>query len=130
MSAPSPMSREEKVAVVETFLEGMASGELEGLPIAPELTLQSPLVPKLSGPAAFAYMKAVSAGTSAIQVLQHIVEGNYVVTLSENETTNGRVSVLAMFRLESGRIKDTRVFYDTRQVVGPKAGAPGSTDPG
>ncbi len=112
------MSRNEKVAVVESFLNCMASGELDRLPIAPELTVESPLTPKLSGEAAMEYVKAVAAGTKGIQVVQHIVEGDHVATLSENETVNGPLSVFSKFQIESGRIKDVRVFYDPRRIAG------------
>ena len=57
------MSRDERVAVVESFLNCIASGELDRLPIAPELTVESPLTPKLSGAAAMEYVKAVSAAS-------------------------------------------------------------------
>jgi hypothetical protein len=112
------MSRDEKVALVESFLDCRASGELDRLPVGPELTVESPLTPKLSGEAAMAYVKAVAAGTKGIRVVQHIVEGNHVATLSENETVNGPLSVFAKFQIESGRIKDVRVFYDPRRIAG------------
>ena len=64
------------------------------------------------------YVKAVAAGTKGIQVLQHIVEGDHVATLSENETLNGRLSVFSKFRIESGRIRDVRVFYNPRGLAG------------
>ena len=51
------MSRDEKVAVVESFFDCIASGDLDRLPIAPELTVESPLTPKLSGEAAMEYVK-------------------------------------------------------------------------
>ena len=122
MKTHSAMSRDEKVSIVESFLSCMASSELDRLPIDPELTVQSPLIPKLSGQAAKEYVKAVAANTDGIQVIQHIVEGDQVATLTENETTNGPLSVFAKFQIESGRIKDVRVFYDTRQLVGPDDG--------
>ncbi len=112
------MSRDENVAVVELFLNCIASGELDRLPITPELTVESPLTPKLSGEAAMEYVKAVAAGTKGIQVLQHIVEGDHVATLSENETLNGRLSVFSKFRIEAGRIRDVRVFYNPRGLAG------------
>ena len=111
------MSRDEKIAVVETFLGCMASGELERLPISPELTVESPLTPKLSGDAAMQYVKAVAAGTTSIRIVQHIVEGDYVATVSENQTVNGSLSVFARFQIEAGRIKDVRVYYDPRQTA-------------
>ena len=113
------MSREEKIAVVESFLNGMVSNTVDRLPLAPEFTVETPMTPKVSGEAAMQYVKAVAAGTKAIQIVQHIVEGDYVATLSENETVNGPLSVFAKFQVESGRIKDARVFYDPRQIPGP-----------
>ncbi len=110
------MSRDEKVAVVESFLNCMASDELDRLPIDPEFTVESPLIPKLSGQAAMDYVKAVAASTTGIRVVQHIVEDDYVATLTENETINGSLSVFAKFQIESGRIKDVRVFYNPQQI--------------
>ncbi len=112
------MSRDEKVAVVESFLNCIAKSELDRLPIAPEFTLESPLTPKLSGDAAMDYVKAVAAGTKSIQVVQHIVEGDHVATLTENETISGPLTVFSKFQIESGRIKDARVFYDPRRIAG------------
>ena len=112
------MSRDEKIAVVESFFNGMVSNTLDRLPIAPEFTVESPLTPKLSGEAALEYVKAVAAGTKGIQVVQHIVEGDHVATLTENETINGPLSVFSKFQIESGRIKDARVFYDPRRIAG------------
>ena len=111
------MSREENIAVVETFFNCIASSQLDRLPITPELTVQSPLTAKLSGHAALEYVKAVANGTKHIEIVQHIVEGDLVATLSENETPNGTLTIFAKFELESGRIKDVRVFYDTQQLA-------------
>ena len=112
------MSREETVAVIESFLNCLASKELDRLPIDPELTVESPLTSKLSGQAALEYLKVVAAGVKAIQIRQHIVEGDHVATLLEEDTLHGSLQVFAKFQLESGRIKDTRVFYDPRQIAG------------
>ena len=40
------MSRNESVAVVETFLNCLASKELDRLPIDPDLTIESPMIPR------------------------------------------------------------------------------------
>ncbi len=112
------MSRDETVAVVESFLDCIASGKLDRLPIAPDLTVESPLTPKLGGAAAMEYVKAVAAGTKGIQIVQHIVEGDHVATLTENEIINGSLSVFSKFQIESGRIKDVRVFYNPRRIAG------------
>ncbi len=54
--------------------------------------------------------------------MQHIVEGDHGATLTENETINGPLSVFANFQIESGRIKDVRVFYDPGQLTGGQEG--------
>ena len=111
------MSREETVAVVESFFECLVSKELDRLPIDPELTVESPLRSKVSGRAAMEYVKAVAAGVKAIHVRQHIVEGEHVATFIEEETVSGPLAVFSKFQIESGRIKDVRVFYDTRGIA-------------
>lgn len=112
------MSRDDKVAVVEAFLSCIASKDLTRLPVDPDLTVQSPLIPKLGGQAAMEYLKSVSAGARAIQVKQHIVEGDWVATLFDEETIRGPLSVFAKFQVVSERIKDISVFYDPRRITG------------
>jgi hypothetical protein len=111
------MSREEKVALVESYLDCVARKELDRLPIAPEYTAQSPMTPRLSGQAAVEYLRTVAAGMKRIQVRQHIVEGDHVATFFEEDTVYGPIPVFAKFQIESGRIKDVRVFYDPRPML-------------
>jgi hypothetical protein len=49
---------------------------------------------------------------------RHIVEGDIVATLFEEDTIHGRIPVFSKFHIESGRIKDVRVFYDPRLITG------------
>ena len=114
------MSRNDKVAVVETFLSCLASKDLAQLPIEPDLTVQSPLIPKVGGASAMKYLKRVADSVRTISVRQHIVEGDWVATLFDEETANGPVSVFAKFEVVSARIRDVYVFYDPRSL-GPKA---------
>jgi hypothetical protein len=113
------MSRDETVAVVESFLDCIARKQLDRLPIHPDLAVESPLTARLSGPAAMKYLNAVAASVSAIRVFQHIVEGEHVATLFEEETVNGPLLVFSKFELQAGRVKDVRVFYDPRRIVAP-----------
>ena len=113
------MSRDEKVSVVEAFFDCITRKELDRLPIHPEITFQSPLIPELSGEAAARdYLKAVAAALKSIRVMQHIVEGDHVATFLEEETINGPLPIFAKFQIASGRIKDVRVFYDPRRIAG------------
>jgi hypothetical protein len=112
------MSRDEKVAVIESFLHGIGRNELEQLPIDPEITFESPLIPERRGrAAALEYLRGVAAALRGIRVLQHIVEGDQVATRFDEETVNGPLQVFAKFQIVSGRIRDARVFYDARRIV-------------
>ncbi|HVN87736.1 MAG TPA: hypothetical protein VMW17_23105 [Candidatus Binatia bacterium] len=76
------------------------------------------MIPKLAGKAAMEYVKAVAAAVRRIHIIQHIVEGDHVATLLEEETIYGvLLPILSKFQLESGRIKDVRVFYDPRPLT-------------
>jgi hypothetical protein len=111
------MSRNDKVAVVETFLNCLASKDLAQLPIEPDLTVESPFISKVGGAPAMKYLKRVADSVRAIHVQQHIVEGDWVATLFHEETVNGPVAVFAKFEVVAARIRDVSVFYDPRSLV-------------
>jgi hypothetical protein len=118
--ATSHPTREAQVAVVESFLDCVVRKDFDRIPIAPGYTAQSPLTPKLSGPAALDYLRAVARAVLAIRIERHVVEGDHVATLFEEDTARGPLPVFSLFRLEEGRIKDVRVFYDpTRLETSP-----------
>jgi hypothetical protein len=43
------MSRSENIAVVESYLNGLARKDLSSVPFAPGITFEGPLMPKLAG---------------------------------------------------------------------------------
>jgi hypothetical protein len=107
------MSRDEAVEVVERFLECLVTKDLTRLPVIPEVTAESPLLPRVSGTPALDYIKAVASVVKSIHIEQHIVEGDHVATFLIEDTLRGRLPVFAKFRLEADRIADVRVFYDS-----------------
>jgi hypothetical protein len=111
------MSRDDKVAVVESFLGCLASKDLAQLPIEPDLTVQSPFIRRVGGAPAMKYLKRVADSVRAIHVRQHIVEGDWVATLFDEETVDGPLSVFARFEVVSARIRDVSVFYDPRPLT-------------
>lgn len=121
MTASTP-TRDEQVAVVELFLDRLVREDLDQLPIAAEFTAQSPLTPKLTGQAALDYLRIVARALKAIRIEQHIVEGEHVATLFEEETANGSIPVFSRFHVREGRIKDVRVFYDPTRLAPPESG--------
>jgi hypothetical protein len=116
------MTREEKVAVVEAFLNGMVSGDVDALPFAESFFVETPLLGRAERDAAMGYIRATSVATLSIQVESHIVEGDQVATLSENETPNGPMMVFAKFVVYDGLLQSARVFYDPRVILGSSSG--------
>ena len=113
------MSRSDKVAVVEHFLSCLATKDLAQLPIEPDLTVESPFIRRVGGAPAMRYLKRVADSVRAISVKQHIVEGDWVATLFDEDTVDGPVAVFARFEVIETRIREVSVFYDPR-AVSPK----------
>ena len=105
------------MAVVESFLNCLVSKDLAQLPVEPDLTVESPLISRVGGGAAMKYLKRVADAVTAIRVKQHIVEGDWVATMFDEETKGGPVAVFATFQVVSDRIKDVVVFYDPRKLT-------------
>ena len=111
------MSRTDKIAVVESFLNCLVSKDLAQLPVDPDLTVQSPFIAKVGGSAPMKYVKRVADSLTAIRIKQHVVEGDFVATLFEEDTVNGSVAVFSLFQVVSERIKFVSVFYDPRKLM-------------
>ena len=112
------MSREEMVRIVESFFDKVVKNEVDTLPLDADVVFDSPLISEQRGrDAAVRYMTAVAAAVRGIRVRQHIVEGNNIATLFEEDTDNGPLEVFAKFHVESGLITDMRVYYDPRHLA-------------
>lgn len=55
-----------------------------------------------------------------IRVKQHIVEGEYVATVFDFDTTFGVIPVFDCFRVSNGKLKQIRPFYDPRPITNPQ----------
>ena len=111
------MSRDEQVAVIEAFFDCIVRKDLTGLPVEPDFTAQSPLTPPLRGAAALEYLRNVAAGVRAITIRQHVVEGDWVATLFDEELARGTLTVFSKFHVVAGRVRDVVVFYDPRRLA-------------
>ena len=54
-----------------------------------------------------------------IRVKQHIVEGEYVATVFDFDTTFGVIPVFDCFRVSNGKLIQIRPFYDPRPITNP-----------
>jgi hypothetical protein len=106
------MSREQKVAVVEAYLDCFATKDLSRVPFADDATFEGPRMPMLRGRAAvLGFLTQILPMVRSVQLKQHIVEGDYVATLFDMETVNGLDHVFDRIHIVDGQIKAIHAFY-------------------
>ena len=109
--------RESNIAAVEGYLEAIRSKDLSRAPIAPDIFFTDPLIGELTGEEAWrGFLTQMLPAISGITVKQHVTEGDYVSTLWEADTVWGTIPILELFRVEGGRIKEARAFFDPRPI--------------
>ena len=110
------MSREQKVAVVEAYLDCFATKDLSKVSFAEDITFEGPRMPKLTGRATIlGFLTSILPMVKGIHLKQHIVEGDYVATVFDMETVNGIDHVFDRIQIVDGEIKAIRTFYYPEQ---------------
>jgi hypothetical protein len=84
------MSRSENLAVVESYLNGLASKDLSAVPFAPGITFEGPLMPKLAG--------------------RETIVG-FLTSIFPMETVNGVDHVVDLCLVVDGLLTEVRAFY-------------------
>ena len=111
------LTREEKVAVVEAYLKGLVSKDISRVPFATDITFEGPRVPPLAGrEVVVGFLKMILPAIKDIQIKQHIVEGDYVASVFDMETTDGIDRVFDRIRVLDGEVKEIHSFYYPRPV--------------
>ena len=111
------MSREEKVAVVDAYLDCFATKNLSRVSFAEDVTFEGPRMPKLAGrETVIGFLAHILPLVSGIQLKQHIVEGDYVATLFDMETAKGVDHVFDKIHVVDGQIKAIHAFYYSEQT--------------
>jgi SnoaL-like domain len=110
------MSREQKVAVVEAYLDCFATKDLSKVSFAEDVTFEGPRMPKLTGRATIlGFLAQILPVVRGIQLKQHIVEGDYVATVFDMETVDGVDHVFDRIHIVDGQIKAIHAFYYPEQ---------------
>jgi hypothetical protein len=113
------MSRSENIAVVESYLNGLARKDLSSVPFATGVTFEGPLMPKLAGRETIVgFLTSILPLIRGIEIKQHIVDGDYVATVFDMETINGVDHVIDLCLVVGGELKEVRAFYYSSQ--GPR----------
>jgi limonene-1,2-epoxide hydrolase len=109
--------RESNIEAVEGYLDALRSKDLSRAPLAVDIVFTDPLVGELSGEAAWrGFIEQMLPAIKDVRVRQHTCEGDYVTTLWEADTVWGIIPILELFRVEAGRIKEARAFFDPRPI--------------
>ncbi len=98
--------------MVETYLKGLASKDISKVPFATDVTFEGPRVPPLAGrDVVIGFLKMILPAIKDVRIKQHIVEGDYVATVFDMETTDGIDHVFDRIRLLDGEVKEIHSFY-------------------
>jgi hypothetical protein len=109
------LSREEKVAVVEAYLKGLAGKDISKVPFASDVTFEGPRVPPLAGrEVVIGFLRRILPAIRNIQIRPHIVEGDYVATTFDMETSEGIDRVCDRLRIQDGELKEIDSYYYPR----------------
>lgn len=106
------MAREEKVALVEAYLKGLAGKDLSKVPFAVDVTFEGPLVPPLGGREAVAgFLTMILPAIQDVRIGEHLVEGEYVATTFDMAASGGINRVFDRICIADGEIRSIRSFY-------------------
>ena len=116
------MTRDEKVAVVESYIRGLGAGDFSEVPFADNVTYESPLTPRKTGQEAIDFLSGLFPLMRGVEIGQHIVEGEYVATVFHLRTPNGVTTVFDKFRVADGELKEINPYYDPAVLTEAVAG--------
>jgi hypothetical protein len=111
------LSREQKVATVEAYLDCFATKDLSKVSFAEDVTFEGPRMPKLTGrQTILGFLMSILPMVKGVWLKQHIVEGDYVATVFDMETANGVDHVFDRIHILGGEIKAIHTFYYPQQA--------------
>lgn len=110
---------EQNIKIVETFLNALKEKDISDAPIADDLQFEEPMMGKGEGADALAsFLAGFFAALTDVRIIQHISEGDHVVTHWEVDGIFGTIPILEKFRIRDGKIIEFRAFYDPRPIMG------------
>jgi catechol 2,3-dioxygenase-like lactoylglutathione lyase family enzyme len=106
------------IEVVERYLAALESGELDAVPFAPDVTLETPVASKASGrDAVLEALRAMLPLVRGVRVRDHIADGEFVATRFELSTPFGPIDVFDRFRVVNGLLSEIHPYYDPRAIT-------------
>jgi limonene-1,2-epoxide hydrolase len=111
--------REENILVVEQYLTALQKHDLSLAPFADDIDFEDPVAGKIKGGEnAKAFLSGLLPAINDVKVIQHICEGEYVITHWEVDAVFGIIPILEKFRIQGGKLTEAIGFFDPRPVIG------------
>lgn len=111
--------KEENIKVVESYLEALRNKDLTHAPLDDAVNFDNPISGKHTGEANFkAFLDGFLLAINDLHIIQHVCEGEYVVTFWEADTVFGTISILEKFRVQNKKITESLSFFDPRPILG------------
>jgi limonene-1,2-epoxide hydrolase len=111
--------KEENIKVVKSYLNALRKKDLTLAPLGDSLQFENPIAGKNTGAENFkAFLAGFLLAINDLRVIQHVCEGEYIVTLWEADTVFGTISVLEKFRVQDKKITESLSFFDPRPILG------------
>ncbi len=111
--------KEENIEAVEKFLNALKQRDLSLAPLADNLKFKDPLTGEDVGAENLkAFLAGFLPALNDVRIVQHVCEGEYVVTLWEADGIFGVIPILEKFRVRDGLIIEADGYFDPKPILG------------
>ena len=111
--------KEENIKTVESYVNALRQKDLSLALFADDLIFEDPIAGKNTGAENFkTFLSGFLPAINDVRVIQHICEGEYVVTHWEIDAVFGVIPILEKFRVQDGKITEALGYFDPRPILG------------
>lgn len=116
------LKREQALKIIEAYFDGVYQGDIENIPLHPEVTFQGTLVPnEIQGEQevrSFLSDVAAAFDETDVKFIRDIIDGSFVCSEVRLTLSNGRIIDLCdVFEIENDMIKSIRPYFDPRPML-------------
>jgi len=99
--------------VADRYLDALRTGRLDQVPLAEDVTFESPLAARVVGrEAVLATLTGLLPAVRGVIARDHITDGEFVAMRFEMETPFGRIEVFDRLRVVNGLLAEIRPYFD------------------
>ena len=111
--------KEENIKTVESYVNALRQKDLSLALFADDLIFEDPIAGKNTGAENFkTFLSGFLPAINEVRIIQHVCEGEYVVTHWEIDAVFGVIPILEKFRVQDGKITEALGYFDPRPILG------------